>query len=230
MIISRVHPRCCNWHYFILVNGWVIFHCVYLYIYTCHIFFIHSSVNGHLGCFHVLVIVNSAAANIGVHVSFWTMVFSGYMPRSGIAGSHGSSIFCFKVHLDGKSTILFNFETSCSTTWQHKDAYPSSADLILIWPCSRHWAMYLMYIISFFNELILNILFWNNFKFTEECQWSYQELSCTCHPSSWVFTHFQRAPHLCCVSCMLPPPLCTQTYVNPLWTIWENSADVMPLY
>ena len=35
-----------------------------------YIFFIHSSVNGHLGCFHVLGIVNSAAVNIGMHVSF----------------------------------------------------------------------------------------------------------------------------------------------------------------
>ena len=47
-----------------------------------HIFFIHSSVNGHLGCFHVLAIVNTAAMNIGVHVSFQTMFFSGYMPRT----------------------------------------------------------------------------------------------------------------------------------------------------
>ena len=65
-----------------------------LYIYT-HAFFIHSSVNGHIGCFHVLVIVNSAAMNIGVHVSFRIRVSSWYMPRSGIAGSYGSSIFSF---------------------------------------------------------------------------------------------------------------------------------------
>ena len=68
-----------------------------------HVFFIHSSVDGHLDCLHALAVllcgdlatVNSAAMNIGVHVSFWIMVFSGYMPRSGIAGSYGSSIFSF---------------------------------------------------------------------------------------------------------------------------------------
>ena len=53
-----------------------------------HNFFIHSSVNGHLGCFHVLAVVNSAAMNCtGVPVSFWIMVSTGYMPSSGIAGS-----------------------------------------------------------------------------------------------------------------------------------------------
>ena len=35
-----------------------------------HNFFIHSSVNGHLGCFHVLGIINSASMNNGIHVSF----------------------------------------------------------------------------------------------------------------------------------------------------------------
>ena len=50
-----------------------------------HNFFIHSSADGHLACFHILAIVNSAAVNIGVHVSFQIIIFSGYMPRSGIA-------------------------------------------------------------------------------------------------------------------------------------------------
>ena len=58
-----------------------------------HILFIHSSVDGRLDCFLVLATVNSAAMNIGVHVSFQIRVFSGYMPRSGIAGSYGNSIF-----------------------------------------------------------------------------------------------------------------------------------------
>ena len=58
-------------------------------------FFILSSVSGHLGCFHVLAIVNSAKVNIGVHVSFSILVSSGYMPRSGIAVSYGGFIPSF---------------------------------------------------------------------------------------------------------------------------------------
>ena len=60
-----------------------------------HNFFIHSFVDGHLGCFHVLAIVNSAALNNGIHVSFSILVSSGYMPRSGTAGSYGDFIISF---------------------------------------------------------------------------------------------------------------------------------------
>ena len=47
------------------------------------------------GCFPILAIVNSAAMNIGVYVSFQIRAFSGYVPRSGIAVSYGNSIFSF---------------------------------------------------------------------------------------------------------------------------------------
>ena len=53
-----------------------------------HKFFIHSSVDGHLGCFHVLAIVNSAAMNNRIHVSLSILVSSGFMPRSGSAWSY----------------------------------------------------------------------------------------------------------------------------------------------
>ena len=64
----------------------------YAIVYVYHNFFIHSSIDGHLSCFHVLATVNSAAMNNGIHVSLSILVSSGYMPRSGITGSYGSFI------------------------------------------------------------------------------------------------------------------------------------------
>ena len=66
----------------------------FIYIYIPHILYLFIYW-GHFGCFHVLDVVNSVAMNTGVNVSFSILVSSGYMPRSGIAGSYDDFIPSF---------------------------------------------------------------------------------------------------------------------------------------
>ena len=73
------------------------FHC------RCVPHLLYPFVDGHLGCFHVLAIVNSAAMNFRMHVSFQMRVFLGYTPRSGVAGSYGNSVFSSE-----ENSILFS--------------------------------------------------------------------------------------------------------------------------
>ena len=69
---------------------------IYIYMYINHVF-IHASADGYLGFFQVLAVVNNAALNIGVHVSFRirVFVFSRYMSKSRIVGSYVALFLAF---------------------------------------------------------------------------------------------------------------------------------------
>ena len=130
----------------------------YSTVYIYHSFFIQSSVDGHLGCFHVLAIINSASVNTEIHVSFSVLISSGHMPRSGVVGSHGGLIPSF---LSSRHTV---FHSGCIITFpptvQEHSLFstPSPAFIVCRLFDDGHsdWVRWYLIIVLICTSLIMN--------------------------------------------------------------------------
>jgi len=98
-----------------------------------HYFVIHSSANGHLGCFRVPTIVNSATMNTGVHVSLSILVSLVCMSSTGISRFNGSSISKFSRDLH---TVLHSGYTSL---YSHIRVFSNQPVLHITWP--KYWSL-----------------------------------------------------------------------------------------
>ena len=92
----KVYPCCQKWQDFILFYGWIIFHCVFVYMpYYLHPFI--SWIKHNFSFFNVSAIVNNAVVNMGVKIFLWDpdCSFFGLVPRNRMDELYFSSTLSF---------------------------------------------------------------------------------------------------------------------------------------
>ena len=122
--------------------------------------FIHSSVNGFLGCSHVLATVNSASVNTEMYVYVWIMVFSGYMLWSGITGSYDSSI----LRIFHSGSINLHLHQQCRRVpfppYSFQHLLWVDFLMMVIWTGVRWYLMVVLIAISLVTLGIFSSAFW----------------------------------------------------------------------
>ena len=107
--------------------------CVNLHTHIYHIFFIHSSVDWTLDCFHILAIVNNAAVHIGVHASFQISVF--------IFFRYSKECYCWVIWWVYFS--CFKDPPCCFPEWLHQLTHPPT-----VYKCFLFSTFYFMYYLA----------------------------------------------------------------------------------
>jgi hypothetical protein len=183
--------------FLILVYFNIISNGIHVYdVYIHYIFFIHLSVHGQLGWYHILVILNSMAVNMSVQLT-WLYVDlhpSRYMLRSVIVGSYGSFSFSFLKNL------LTVFHSGCTDLYSHQQCVGV--------PFSLHPYTYSSFI--FLMTVILTGVRWNSISFWFVFLWWLGILnifSCIC----WSFVL------LLTIFCLLHLPI----YCWGCWFFWS---------
>ena len=156
MLISKSTHVAANDTISFFFYGYVIFHCIHTHTHTHthYIFLIYSLVSGHLVCFHVFAIVNSASVNTDVSLSFRIVVFSG------ITVSHSITIFSLLKNL---YTILHSDSTNLHS---HQQCWrvPFSKEIILnSWYSNRLKSP--EYMLNFKSSTSIEMIIWFSYLF-----------------------------------------------------------------